>query len=319
MPLFDYSLEKLRDYKPAREEQPDFDAFWADTLSDVRKHSLDATFTPYDADLSTVDTYDVTFAGWNGDPVKGWLIVPKQRTGPLPCVVEYIGYNGGRGAVTDHLLYSAAGFANFVMDTRGQGGDTGDNHGYPDGPTVSGRMTNGILDPSTYYYRRLMSDAVRAVEAARSHPDVDAEQITVAGGSQGGGLTLAAAGLSEGLVGALPDVPFLCHYRRATDITDRDPYGEIARFCAQQPRYVDQVFKTLSYFDGVNLAARATAPTLFSVGLMDMVCPPSTVYAAYNHYNSTDKDIRIWTYNGHEGGHRFQVQDRLRWLHKRLG
>ncbi|WP_425558943.1 acetylxylan esterase [Kutzneria kofuensis] len=30
------------------------------------------------------------------------------------------------------------------------------------------------------------------------------------------------------------------------------------------------------------LARRITATTLFSVGLMDMVCPPSTVYAAYN-------------------------------------
>ena len=78
---------------------------------------------------------------------------------------------------------------------------------------------DGILDPSTHYYRRLMSDAARAVEAARALPDVDAERIVVAGGSQGGGLSLAAAGLSEGLAGSLPDVPFLCHYRRATEIT----------------------------------------------------------------------------------------------------
>ena len=47
---------------------------------------------------------------------------------------------------------------------------------------------------------------------------------------------------------------------------------------------VEQVFKTLSYFDGVNFAARAHAPALFSVALMDAVCPPATVFAAYNAY-----------------------------------
>ncbi len=28
-------------------------------------------------------------------------------------------------------------------------------------------MTKGILDPATYYYRRVYTDAVRAVDAAR--------------------------------------------------------------------------------------------------------------------------------------------------------
>ncbi|GAA3434774.1 hypothetical protein GCM10018954_043780 [Kutzneria kofuensis] len=40
--------------------------------------------------------------------------------------------------------------------------------------------------------------------------------------------------------------------------------------------------ETLRYVDCALLARRITATTLFSVGLMDMVCPPSTVYAAYN-------------------------------------
>jgi cephalosporin-C deacetylase-like acetyl esterase len=46
----------------------------------------------------------------------------------------------------------------------------------------------------------------------------------------------------------------------------------------------DSAFTTLSYFDGVNFATRASAPALFSVGLMDWVCPRSTVYAAYQAY-----------------------------------
>jgi cephalosporin-C deacetylase len=53
--------------------------------------------------------------------------------------------------------------------------------------------------------------------------------------------------------------------------------------------------------DGLNFAARATVPALYSVGLMDDTCPPDTVYASYNHYLGP-KQISVYPYNGHEGG-----------------
>jgi cephalosporin-C deacetylase len=46
---------------------------------------------------------------------------------------------------------------------------------------------------------------------------------------------------------------------------------------------------------------------------MDDVCPPSTVYAAYNHW-AGEKDIRIWSYNGHEGGQNFQKAEQIAFL-----
>ena len=73
------------------------------------------------------------------------------------------------------------------------------------------------------------------------------------------------------------------------------------------------MFETLSYFDGVHFAARATAPALFSVGLMDEVCPPSTVFAAYNHYAGPD-EIRVWPFNGHEAGELHQQAERFAFL-----
>jgi cephalosporin-C deacetylase len=108
-------------------------------------------------------------------------------------------------------------------------------------------------------------------------------------------------------------VPFLCHYRRAVSIQDSNPYGEISRFLLVHRDKVDQVFRTLSYFDGVNLAARAKAQALFSVGLMDEICPPSTVYAAYNHWRG-EKDIRIYHFNHHEGGGEYQAVEKVKFL-----
>ena len=323
MSLFDLPLDRLRSHRSASVEPEDFDRFWSRTLAEARSHDLAARFDPVDTGLASVEVYDVTFAGFGGHPVKGWFVLPSGTTEPLPLVVEFVGYGGGRGLPHTHLLWASAGFAHFVMDTRGQGsngslsGDTPDPD--PSGtPQTPGFMTRGVTDPSSYYYRRVFTDAVRAVDTVREHPAVDPDRVVVAGGSQGGGITIAVAGLAEGLAGALPDVPFLCHYRRATEITDKFPYGELVSYCKTHRNHVDQVFSTLSYFDGVNFAARAGAPALFSVALMDDVCPPSTVFAAYNHY-AGEKDISIWPYNGHEGGAGFNRATQIRHLAKLFG
>ena len=321
--IFDLPLEQLHTYKPARQEPPDFDDFWAATLEDARQTSLQTDFTAAEAYLSLIEAFDVTFPGFGGQPIKGWLLLPRQRGGRLPCVVEYIGYGGGRGLPIDWLTYAAAGYAHFVMDTRGQGstwksGDTPDQEPEGSNPQYPGFMTRGVLKPETYFYRRVFTDAVRAVEAARSHPAVDPERIAVAGGSQGGGITLAVAGLVPDLAAVMPDVPFLCHYRRATEIVDSFPYNEISQFCRRHRDKIETVFETLSYFDGVNFAPRATAPAFFSVALMDETCPPSTVFAAYNHY-AAQKDMRVWSYNNHEGGESFQTLEKLKFLQTIFG
>jgi cephalosporin-C deacetylase len=127
------------------------------------------------------------------------------------------------------------------------------------------------------------------------------------------------AGLAEGLVAAAqPDVPFLCSYRRAVDITPEGPYPEIADYLRWHSRdKVENAFRTLSYFDGVNFAKRATAPALFSVGLMDPVCPASTVYTAFHHYAGADKEMTVWQYGDHGGGHASNAQAQLLWLRNR--
>ena len=316
--LVDWPLERLRDHLPERDEPADFRAFWRETLQAARAQRFPARFTPHDSGLSLIQVWDVEFAGYGGHPVRGWLLLPRDADRPLPCVVQYAGYGDGRGFPHERLTWSAAGYSCLVMDTRGQGsngtlvGATPDPD--PTGlPNTPGFMTRGIVDRDAYYYRRVFTDAVLAVETAREHPLVDPERVAVAGASQGGGIALAVAGLADGVAAALVDVPFLCSYRRAVDITDKPPYAEITKYCATHRDEADAVFATLRYFDGVNFAAHARAPALFSVGLMDAVCPPSTVFAAYNHY-AGDKDIRVWPYNGHEGGGGFQRRDQLRRL-----
>ncbi|KQS22087.1 acetylxylan esterase [Frigoribacterium sp. Leaf186] len=294
----------LREYRSTQTDPDDFDEFWAATLAETRAHPLDLHVDRVETGLTTLDVYDVTFAGWAGQPVRAWLRVPAGASGPLPAVVQFVGYGGGRGAAVENLFWASAGFAHLQMDTRGQGsgwsiGATPDPDG--SGPAHPGVMTRGIDSRETYYYRRVFMDAVRAVEAARGLDVVDASRVSVVGGSQGGGIALAVAGLVPDLAAVAAYVPFLCDFRRATVITDADPYKEIGRYLAVHRHRASSVHDVLAYFDGVNFAKRATAPARFTTALMDPICPPSTVFGAFHAYGGP-AEITVWPYNGHEGG-----------------
>ena len=318
MAFYDLSREELSVYNPPVPEPSDFDSFWAATLAESRSFPLEPRFKQTDFGLTRIESYDVTFRGFAGQDIKAWLLLPAETKGRLPGVVQFIGYGGGRGFPTDWLGWPCAGYACLVMDTRGQGskwrkGDTPDIETGGGNPQYPGFMTRGVLNKNDYYYRRLIVDAVRAVESIRTSERVDGDRIALTGISQGGGLTIAAAALDGKAVAAMPDVPFLCHFRRAATITDMLPYKEIAEFCHTHRDREEQVFSELNYFDGLHFAARATMPALFSTALMDQICPPSTVFAAYNRWKG-EKQIRTYTFNGHEGGESYQFLDQLAFL-----
>ena len=298
--------EELMAYRSSQVDPPDFDSFWQDTLASSRELATGVRYTSYASPLTTLDVYDVSFSGYGGQRVSAWLRVPRGTAGPLPTVVEFVGYGGGRGLAEDWLFWPSCGYAHLHVDARGQGagwsvGDTPDD--WPSGPRVAGFMTAGLGHRDNYYYRRLITDSVLAIDAAAELPLVDESKITALGTSQGGGLALATAALSGDVASLVAYVPFLCDFPRAIAVTDAEPYREISRFLAVHRHRELEVLATLQYFDGVNFAKRSTAPAAFTTGLMDDISPPSTVLAAYHAY-AGPKTIKVWNHNGHEGGGR---------------
>ena len=298
----------------------DFDEFWDRTLAESRAAGGDVILVPAESPVSELVVEDLTFAGFGGEPIRGWVIRPRDSQ-PRATVVQYVGYGGGRGLPHEHLHWASSGFVHVVMDTRGQGsawgtgGDTPDPHG--SGPAFPGFMTRGIQSRETYYYLRVFTDAVRLIDAVREFDFVDPTAVAVTGGSQGGAISLAVAGLVPGLQAVMPDVPFLCDFRRSVELTPDAPFTELRNYLAIHRDVVDETFTTLSYFDGVNFARRATAPARFSVALMDPIVLPSTVFAAYNDYAGDDREIDVYPYNGHEGGQGHQWVTQARWLAER--
>lgn len=319
--LTDLPIEGLRSYASSQTEPEDFTTFWSATLASAESHPIDLRVERVESVLSAVEVYDVTFAGFDGQPVRAWYRRPADVSGPLPTVVQYVGYGGGRGHAEESLLIAASGFGHFHMDTRGQGsswgtGDTADSGPLP--PQIPGVMTRGIRSPEDYYYRRLITDAVRAVDAAAALDGVDSDRIVLQGGSQGGGLALAVAGLRSDVAAVAAFVPFLCDFPRALLVTDAYPYREVGDYLRIHRSEVAEVHETLRYFDGVNFARHATAPAYVSAALMDPICPPSTVFGAYREY-SGPKELALWKFNGHEGGAFEDERDALLFFRRTLG
>jgi cephalosporin-C deacetylase len=310
----DLPRAELERYRPSLTQEPDFDTFWQQSLAESTAQPLDAIIEAVEYPVERVQVFHVTYAGFGPDTrIAGWWIVPTDKNLNLPTIVQYHGYSGSKDVPMIYLHWALQGCSVFAVDVRGQDGETPDNARYPHGSAV-GYMTKGISDPQAYFYRNVYLDCVRALTFVRSQPGV--ESIAITGASQGGGLTLAVAGLDRGsdIVAAMPDVPFLCHFQRSIEVSTTGPYPEFVNHWKRHPYDYERDLRTLSYFDGINFAPRITCPALLSVALLDTTCPPSTGYAVYHHLGSAHKELRVYPFNGHEGGTTRQEQEKYRFI-----
>ena len=314
MAIIDLPLEELRVYEPDRTAASDFDAFWSETLAEQAEVPLDVRVERVDYPAVGADVYRVMYDGWHGARICGWYLVPHGE-GPFPGLIQYHGYSGSKGDVHAYLMWALQGYAVFAVDVRDQSGDSTDPGPYSSGH-VTGWMTKGISDKEEYYYRGVYVDCVRALDVMAERPEVDASHIGLMGGSQGGGLTLAAAALDTRPAVALPEIPYLCHFRRALDVVATMPYQEIAHYIKLHPDREEQVWHTLTYFDNLNLAGRVRCPVLMDVGLQDDICPPSTIFAVYNHL-ACPKELKIYPFHKHESVEA-HWEHKLRWAHRHL-
>jgi cephalosporin-C deacetylase len=281
MPSIDMPLEQLRQYKPSLYREPDFDEFWDSTIKEAVGQPFNAELIPYDLPAAGLQCYAVRFDGFKGGRIAGWYVRPGRAPRPL-----------------DLIAYASQGMCVLSMDCRGQNGQSQDATVVDEG-NHSGWMTKGIRDPKQYYFRYVYADAVRALQLLARRDEVDESRIAVTGGSQGGALSLAASALSDVPILSLPEVPFLCDFRRAIAITPAGPYPEVVGFIKQFPHLHEQAIRTLSYCDNMNLAPRIQCRTVIANSLWDDICPPSTIFGAYNHI-SAEKHMEIYPFHRHE-------------------
>lgn len=303
MPLLDLPLDKLRTYEGRNPRPADFDEFWDRTLREMAAIDPDVAIEPSGFDSPVATCSHLRFTGLGGARVHAKLLVPKT-VGPHRGLLHFHGYTMRSGDWTEYLGRAASGFVVAALDCRGQGGLSEDTVPVK-GPTQSGHIIRGLADgPDALYYRHVFADTARLAHLVMAMPEVDANRVVAHGGSQGGALTVACAGLVPEIRRIAPVYPFLSDYLRVWEMDlAQHAYGELKTFFKHHdPRHLreDEWFERLGYIDVQHLAPRVRAESLYGIGLMDNVCPPSTIYASYNKLPGPKREL-IYPDFGHEG------------------
>jgi len=305
---FGYAVDDL----PLEIRPPgDFDRFWQATR-DSLKTVPPAVAIKRDSLLSTgmVDVYRVSYASLHGVRVHGWYTVPRWKPGPHAALLFLPGY--GTGRISPKVGHSGQGFATLSIQVRGYGVD---GQKYP--PENRSYMTIGVQAPETYVYREIVCHCLRGIDFLESRPEVDRERICALGGSQGGGLSLLTGGLDGRVKFIVANVPFLTDFPTSMAVTG-NPFRNLVWYIDSLPDQAEQVYRTVSYFDALNVASRIRVPTLVSLGLWDRTCPAPSIYRLFLALSSADKKIGIYPYLDHGEVGRAHGKVQNRWLQDHL-
>ncbi|BFT71064.1 acetylxylan esterase [Paenibacillus sp. P36] len=300
MNVFTKRKRELEQYAPAPTlDRNSIDTFWSSTLEAASRQPLSIRREQQSPFFPSVRMDKLTYLGHDGTPIHAWFLVPDSPSANQkpPCVVMFPGYTGDRGLPERYAVWLLLGYAVLAVDARGQTGETG-NLLQDDTGSAKGWVSQNLLTKERSYYLALALDVVRAVEAARQQPEIDASRIAVVGASQGGGMALLAGALSTHVKAVVADIPNMCHLDYGI-LHSTGSLTEIANYLKRHPDKLGQALESLAYFDIVNLAHRIQALVLMSVGWKDTVCMPETIYAAYNRLTCS-KLIYDYPFSGHE-------------------
>jgi cephalosporin-C deacetylase len=295
-------LAELEVYQGRNPRPDDFDAFWTRALAELDSTPPNPELTPHQHPATFASCFDLWFTGVGGARVHAQYIRP-HLPGRRPAIVRFHGYTWSAGDWIDKLAWAAQGFAVAAMDVRGQGGLSRDAGG-DSGTTLGGHIVRGLGDhPDKLLFRQIFLDTVQLVRVLSGFPEIDSGRMGAMGGSQGGGLTLACSALAPQIVLAAPVFPFLSDYRRVWEMDlAKDAYeGLTYYFTRFDPRHEreEEIFRNLGYIDVQHLADRIKAKVMMGTALMDMICPPSTQFAAYNKIAS-EKRMVLYPDFGHD-------------------
>lgn len=319
----DRRTQELLAYRPELTRRDDFDAFWEEMLDRTGRVPLDPVLERVDYPNPRLEVSAISYHGYDETRIDGWLIRPLLPDLPqrIPCLVSYHGFNGHKGRVADFAAWALLGMGVLSVDVREQRGTTGNAARYTSGSATS-VATKGLLDRHEYYYGAVYMDSVKAVDLAADQPWIDPGRIVVAGVSQGGGIATAVSALDDRPCLSMVHVPSNSNLERRTEIkvaaySGTGAFGGVNEYLREHPDQIDRVFETLSYFDTMNMADRIAAPTLASVALDDVVCPPECYFATYNRITA-EKDMTVYPFCGHGDARGEQVEKQIRYLSERV-
>ena len=280
--------------KPTAEYPNDFIQFWDKARADLASVPLDVKLTLLpDKCTELTNVYQANIQNFKmGSRVYGIVCIPK-KPGKYPAILKVPGA-GVRGYSGD-IAMADLGIITFEIGIHGIP-VTMDAGVYADlGRTaLDGYMFFNLDDRDKYYYKRVYLGCVRAIDFIYSLPEFDGTTLAVTGGSQGGALSIVTAGLDKRVKYLAAFYPALC------DLTGylSNRAGGWPQMFREQKMATKEKIETSKYYDVVNFARNVKIPGFYSWGFNDVVCPPTSMYSAYNSITAS-KELYIMQETGH--------------------
>ena len=274
----------------SRKRPADFDKFWEDELAKLDAVPMQVKRSAYrQGDVWKCDEIEITSTA--NIPVTGFLVMP-QKAAPasLPAVVYFHGAGFKSSSVQRQF-----GDRAIVFDVNAHGIKNGMPKDFyrklNSRPPADRNIFSHRDDREKSYFKDMFLRTVRAVDFVKSLPEWDGKTLIVAGRSQGGAQAVAAAALAKGVTLCIANVPALADHggkevQRAVGWPGINPKNDPAIAVA-----ADSI-------DIVNLAGRITCETIMSIGMIDSICPPVSVWLTYQELKGK-KDITLFPQLGH--------------------
>ncbi len=272
---------------PAFDAVPDdFDSFWDERKAELAFIPQQPVMEKIASSDAAIEIYDVKVR-CIGMPVSGYYArAVDAEAGKCPAILFMQGAGVSSAGTSRITEYAKLGFIAFEINA----------HGLPNGREKAfyeelntGRLFNyrhwGKESPYTSYFTGMFLRVFRALEFLKSQPQWDGKILVVYGSSQGGAQALAAAGLDGDVNIVMTGVPAMCDHSGKVNGWPRMVLME------KDGNYNKQVSESTRYIDCVNFARRTKAYGIFTVGFIDDVCRPTSVYAAYNSYGGEKQII----------------------------
>ena len=304
-----FSVDKI---EPFTREPKDFSEYWDNTIKEAEQFPL--TYTRELAPEYCTDKIDcwlVKLMLNRTQSVYAYLFFPKNaQKGSCPAVLCPPG--AGIKTIKEplrHKYYAEAGCIRMEMEIHGLDpripSETFSEITAAFNGKENGYLSNGIEDRDRYYMRRVYISLVRAIDLLTSLPEWDGKNVVVQGGSQGGALSLVAAGLDKRVTLCIANHPALSDM---AGYSEKGRTGGYPHFNRIPGFFTDNIIRNLAYYDVVNFARHISCKVRMTWGYNDNVCPPTTSYAVWNSLNCPKEALitpinEHWTSEATERGH----------------
>lgn len=285
--------------KPSLPVPDDFDAFWSAQKVALGKVEMKSTLTPVKSPVEGVDAFDAQITCL-GAPVSGYYGKPKGAKAKAYPAILFVHGAGVGGSSLGALPWATREGGMLSMDINAHGLPNGQPKAFYDeqaaGPLLNYRF-QGRDNREKCYFKGMFLRVIRALDFLTAQPEWDGKTLIVYGGSQGGFQAFAAAGLDERVTFFCAGVPAGCDHTGSV-VGRINGWPKLVTHVEGKP--VEAELQSARYFDNVNFATRAKCQgAAITVGFIDTVCPPTSVYAAYNAL-SVPKTIYTMPLTGHK-------------------